>query len=83
MLEVIVTRFNQLTTLKKSDTEKMTDFILRAETAANTLRSVDEAVSDSLLVAMVLKGLPNNYQYFFAVITQSETYRYFRNSSNP
>ena len=67
-----------MTTLKKSDTETINDYILRAETAANALRSVNEAVSDSLLVAMALKGLPNEYQPFVAVITQSETVQVFQ-----
>ncbi len=74
----IITLYNQLTTLCKKDTETITDYILRAETAANALRAVDEIVSDSLLVAMVLKGLPNQFQPFVAVMTQSETVQNFQ-----
>jgi len=36
------------------------------------LRAVKEQVSDSLLVAMVLKGLPDDYKAFVAVTTQTE-----------
>ena len=52
----IITLYNQLTTLQKRDSETMTDYILRAETAANALKTAEEIVSDALLVAMVLKG---------------------------
>ena len=35
-----ITLYNQLTTLQKRDSETMTDYILRAETAANALKVV-------------------------------------------
>ena len=42
--------------LDDEDMEKNND-ALRAKTAAATLKSAAESVSDSLLIAMVLKGL--------------------------
>ena len=48
----IITLYNELTTLNKSYSETITDYLLRAE---NANRSVKEHVSDSLLIAMVLK----------------------------
>ena len=54
----IITLSTQLTSLKKKSSETITDYILRAESAANALRNAKETVSDGLLVAMVLKGLP-------------------------
>ena len=68
----IITLYNELTTLQKSHTETITDYLLRAEHAATSLRAVKEQVSDSLLVAMVLKGLPDYYKAFVAVTTQAE-----------
>lgn len=68
----IITLYNELTTLKKNHTESITDYLLRAENAATSLRAVKEQVSDSLLIAMVLKGLPDEYKAFVAVTTQSE-----------
>ena len=68
----IITLYAQLTSLRKNPNELMTDYILRAESAANALRSAKEAVSDGLLVAMVVKGLPDEYRPFVAVTTQSE-----------
>ena len=47
--------------------------MIRSEKAASSLRSANEPVSDALLKAMVLKGLPDKYKGFVAVVTQSET----------
>ncbi|XP_066928169.1 uncharacterized protein [Clytia hemisphaerica] len=68
----IITLYTQLTSLKKKPNETITDYVLRAESAANALRMSKETVSDGLLVAMVVKGLPDEYQSFIAVTTQSE-----------
>ena len=73
----VITLYNQLTTLKKSNSETMTEYILRGETAANALRTAEEYVSDALLVAMVSKGLPDDYTAFVAVVTQSDTVQNF------
>ena len=69
----IITLYNQLTSLKKSSSESLTDFILRTETSATALKTCGENISDALLIAMVLKGLPDDYGTFVAVVTQSET----------
>ena len=68
----IISLYTELTSLVKRSDEAVTDYILRAETAASALRNAKEEVSDSLLVAMVLKGLPDSYQSFTTVITQSD-----------
>ena len=68
----IITLYNELTTLKKNHSEPITDYLLRAENAATSLRAVKEQVSDSLLIAMVLKGLSDEYKAFVAVTTQAE-----------
>ena len=69
----IMTLYTQLTTLKKTNSETITDYILRAEKAAAALKLAGEEVSDSLLVAMSLKGLPDEYKPFITVVTQAET----------
>ena len=49
----------------------LTDYVLKAETAATSLKSAGEEISDSLLVAMV-NGLPTQYNTFKTVVTQRE-----------
>ena len=68
----IISLYTQLTSLKKNSTESITDYILRAESTTNALCNAKETVSDGLLVAMVVKGLPDEYKSFIAVTTQSE-----------
>ena len=50
----------------------LTDYVLKAETAATSLKSAAEEISDSLLVAMVLKALPTQYNTLKTVVTQRE-----------
>ena len=47
-------------------------YVLRAETAAASLKSAGEKISDSLLIAMVLKGLPTEYKTFSAIVSQRD-----------
>ena len=75
----IVILYNELTTLQKLSSESITDYIIRAETSATALRSADEIVSDALLVAIVLKGLPNECKSFIAVVTQPGTVHCLQN----
>ena len=58
--------------MKKSHSESITAYIIRTENAAAVLNAADEAVSDSLLVAMVLKRLLDDFTPFVEVITQQE-----------
>ena len=66
----IVTLWTELCTMKSKINESVTDYLIRAENASSALRNAGETVSDSLLIAMVLKGLPPGYKTFEAVITQ-------------
>ena len=68
----IISLYHELTSLQLQD-ECLTDYVIRAETAANSLKAAGETVSDALLVAMVLKGLTPAYKTFSTVITQRET----------
>ncbi len=68
----VITLYTELTSLIKGETESVTDYIIRAESAASSLRDTGETISDSLLVAMVIKGLPSSYSSFTAVITQKD-----------
>lgn len=68
----IISLYTELTTLQKGETESVTDYVIRAETAATALKMSGETISDSLLVAMVLKGLPIEFKPFVTVITQKD-----------
>lgn len=46
--------------------------MIKAETAATSLKTAGEIISDSLLIAIILKGLPPIYKTFCTVITQKE-----------
>ena len=68
----IISLYTELTSLVKQDKESVTDYVIKAERAVNTLQNAEEEVSDGLLIAMVLKGLPETYKPFVAVVTQRE-----------
>ena len=53
----IIALYTELTTLKKAESETATDYLIRAEKASSSLQNAGETISDSLLVAMALKGL--------------------------
>ena len=74
----IISLYTELTSLVKRQNESVTDYLLRAENASTALNDAGEKVSDGLLVAMVLKGLPSDFKSFVAVITQSDKTWTFR-----
>ena len=68
----IITLYTELTSLMKLASESVTDYIIRAEKITTALRDAGEIVSDGLLVAMVLKGLSDEFSSFVVVTTQNE-----------
>jgi len=69
----IMTLYENLTTITMTDTEDVTDYLIRAENAATGLRLAGETISDNLVIAMLLKGLPASFNSFVVVHTQSDT----------
>ena len=59
----IISLYTELTSLKMLHTESVTDYVLRAETASSRLNWL-------LLVAMILKGMPEKYRAFATIINK-------------
>lgn len=67
----ITALYSELTSLKMSE-ETVTDYIIQDEKAVTSLRNAKENISDGLIIAMILKGLPESYKPFTIHITQSK-----------
>ena len=68
----VILLYTELASLKMGSEESVTDYVLRAETSATALKAAGEVISDSLLTAMVLKGLPDGFRALSIVITQKK-----------
>ena len=69
----IISLYMSLCVLSMSSTESVTDYVLRAESASTSLKMAGKEVDDSLLIAMVMKGLPGEYRSFCTIVNQVES----------
>ena len=76
----IITLYKQLTTLKISYPESITNYIIKDGKRASALDTAVETMSDPLLVAIALDStpFPDNCTPFVAVITQQERIQNFQ-----
>lgn len=68
----VISLYTELTSLKLGSEETITEYVIRAETAKTSLLNADETVSDRLLIAMILKGLPDSYKQFSTVVSHKD-----------
>lgn len=68
----IISLYTSLTRLRMADNESVTDYIIRAEDIITALRNAGEIMSDGLIVAMVLGGLPDMFKPLAVHVTQNE-----------
>ena len=68
----IIYLYTQLTSLQMGEDENVTDYLIRAETTCNSLKTAGENISDSLLMAITMKGLPDRFNTFCTVMTQKD-----------
>ena len=74
----IIVLYTQLTSLQKKVNETITDYIIRAETAATALKNAGEVISDGLLSSMVLKGLPHEYERLLLLLLNLISWEVFK-----
>lgn len=61
-LRIINLLYTSLTKLRKTDGESTTDYIIRAKNLITALHDAGKTLSEGLIVAMILGGLPDSYK---------------------
>ena len=64
----IIYLYTKLTLLQMGEE----DYLIRADTICNSLKTAGENISDSLLMAITMKGLPDRVNTFCTVMTQKD-----------
>ena len=62
----------ELALLKKSLEESVKEYVFRVENAGTSLKSDGQNIDEGLLMAMLIKGLPVEFQAFSTVVTQTD-----------
>ena len=68
----IIAMYCELTSLSLSQNETVTEYLIRAENYVARLKEAGESVSESLLIAMIVKGLPETYKSFSTLVMQKD-----------
>ena len=67
----IITLYTELTSLEIGTNQTVTVYLIRAEKAIMALRNAKETLSDGLIIAMILTGLPESYKPLPIHVTKS------------
>ena len=62
----------QLTSLRKTSSESIEDYLTRADDMQNNLTLVNEGISEKMFVSIILKGLPKEYENFAILLKYSK-----------
>ena len=65
----------QLTSLKKTSSESIVDYLTRADDMQYNLTVVNEGISEKMLISIILKGLPKEYENFTTLVNYSKDER--------
>ena len=68
----VISLYKKLKSLRRLESESITDYMIRTENISNVLKEAGEVISDGLLIAKVLNELPLNFKPFTTVITQKK-----------
>ena len=62
----------QLTSLRKTSSESIVDYLTRADDMQYNLTLVNEGISEKMFVSIILKGLPKEYENFATLVKYSK-----------
>lgn len=68
----IINLYTSLTKLGMENNESVTDYLIRAENIITALRDAGETMSDGLIIAMILGGLPDCFKPLAVHVTQND-----------
>ena len=71
-MQAKVMLYTELTSLEMGTKETVTEYLIRAEKAITAIRNAKETLSNGLIIAMILKGIPESYIPLAIHITQSK-----------
>ena len=73
----------QLTSLKKTSSESIVDYLTRADDMQYNLTLVNEGISEKMFVSIILKGLPKEYENFATLVKYSKDEKTLGNKTRP
>ena len=63
----IMSMMSKLTGLRMNDDEQVEDYLIRAEELSYGLEDAGQTVAESMLISLILKGLPESFEQFVTI----------------